>query len=85
MNEEPCLYGFYTAMEAQSVKNLPAVLETRVQSRSWANPLEKEMVTTPVFLPAKSHGQRSLVSYSPWVATVRHDLVTKPPPETDKC
>ena len=29
------------------------------------DPLEKEMVTTPVFLPGKSHGQRSLVSYRP--------------------
>ena len=24
------------------------------------------MATTPVFLPGKSHGQRSLVGYSPW-------------------
>ena len=24
------------------------------------------MATTPVFLPGKFHGQRSLVSYSPW-------------------
>ena len=29
-------------------------------------PLEEEMATTPVFLPKKSHGQRSLVGYSPW-------------------
>ena len=29
---------------AQSVKNLPAVWETRVQSLGWADPLEKEMV-----------------------------------------
>ena len=28
----------------------------------------------------KSHGQRSLVGYSPWVTRVRHNLVTKPPP-----
>ena len=29
--------------------------------------LEKEMVTLPpVFLPGESHGQRSLVGYSPW-------------------
>ena len=28
--------------------------------------MEKEMATTPVFLPGKSHGQRSLVGYSPW-------------------
>ena len=28
--------------------------------------LEKELATTPVLLPGKSHGQRSLVGYSPW-------------------
>ena len=27
------------------VKNLPAMLETRVQSLSWEDPLEKEMTT----------------------------------------
>ena len=26
----------------------------------------KYMLPTPVFLPRKSHGQRSLVGYSPW-------------------
>ena len=30
---------------AQLVKNLPAVQETRVQSLSWEDPLEKEMAT----------------------------------------
>ena len=29
-------------------------------------PLEEEMATTPVFLPKKSHGPRTLVHYSPW-------------------
>ena len=34
--------------------------------------------TTTVFLPGKSHGQRSLVSYSPWGCKIaRHDLATK--------
>ena len=28
--------------------------------------LEKEMQPTPVLLPGKFHGQRSLVGYSPW-------------------
>ena len=32
----------------------------------WEDPLEKEMATTPVFLPGESHRQRSLVGYSPW-------------------
>ena len=36
--------------------------------------------STPVFSPGKSHGQRSLAGYSPWVTRVRHNLVTKPPP-----
>ena len=39
--------------------------ETRVQSLGWEDPLEKGMATTPVFLPEKSHGQRSLLGYSP--------------------
>ena len=30
---------------AQSVKNLPAVQETWVQSLGWEHPLEKEMAT----------------------------------------
>ena len=30
---------------AQSVKSLPAVQETRVQSLGWEDPLEKEMAT----------------------------------------
>ena len=28
--------------------------------------LQKEMQPTPVFLPGKSRGQRSLLGYSPW-------------------
>ena len=40
--------------------------EARVRSLSREDPLEKEMATTPVLLPGKSHGLRSLVGYSPW-------------------
>ena len=51
---------------AQSVKNLPAMQETtQVQPLGGGDPLEKGMATTPVSLPGKSHGQRSLVGYSP--------------------
>ena len=33
---------------------------------------------TLVFLPGKSHGQRSLVLYSPWSCKIfRHNLATK--------
>ena len=30
-------------------------------------PWRKQWLPTPVFLPGESHGQRSLVDYSPWV------------------
>ena len=39
--------------------------ETQVQSLGREDPLEKEMATTPVFLPGESRGWRSLVDYSP--------------------
>ena len=48
------------------VKNPPVMQETWVQSLSQEDPLEKGMGTTPVFLPGKSHGQRSIAGYSLW-------------------
>ena len=60
------------------VKNLPAKQETRIQSVGQEDPLEKEMQSTPVFLPRKSPGQRNLVGYSPWSCKrVRHNLEMK--------
>ena len=50
------------------VKNLPAMQDTWIQSLGWEDPLEKEMATHSSILPGKSHGQRSLVGYSQWVA-----------------
>ena len=40
--------------------------EAQVQSLGQEDPLEKEMATHPSILAWKSHGQRSLVGYSPW-------------------
>ena len=54
---------------AQVVKNLLAVQETQetgVQSLGREDPLQEEMQPTPVFLPGKFHGQRSLAGLSPW-------------------
>ena len=48
------------------IKNLPAKQDMRVQSLGWEEALEKEMEPIPVFLPGKSHGQRSLAGYGPW-------------------
>ena len=54
-------------MVAQTVKNLPAMWETWVQSLRQEDPLEKGMAKpTSVFLPGEFHGQRSLAGYSPW-------------------
>ena len=39
--------------------------ETWVGSLGLEDPLEREWQPTPVFLPGKSHGQRSLEGYSP--------------------
>ena len=51
---------------AQTVKRLLTTRETRVRSLGWEDPLEKE-IATPVLLPGKSHGRRSVIGYSPWV------------------
>ena len=53
---------------AQTVKHLSAMLETRVWSLGWEDPLGRKWQPTPVLLPGKSHGQRSLVGYSHGVA-----------------
>ena len=49
-----------------AVKNPPAMQKTWVLSLGREDPLEKEIQSTPVFLPGKPHGQRSLAGYSPW-------------------
>ena len=55
-----------TSWLAQTVKRLPAVRKIWVRSLGWEDSPEKEMPTTPVLLPGKSPGWRSLVGYSPW-------------------
>ena len=40
--------------------------EIWVQFLGQEDPLRKEWLPTPVFLPEEFHGQRSLVGYSPW-------------------
>ena len=63
---------------AQTVKNLPAMQETRVQSLSWKDPLEEEMATD----------SSTLAWIIPWTEKpdrlqsrgskkVRHDSATK--------
>ena len=47
------------------VKNLPAIWETGFDPWVRKIPWRREWQPTSVFLPGKSHGQRSLVGYSP--------------------
>ena len=56
---------------AQRVKCLPAMQETWARSLgpipgSGRSPGERKQQPIPVLLPGNSHGQRSLLDYSPW-------------------
>ena len=50
------------------VKNLPANAGDRrgFSPWVWKIPWRRAWQPTPVFLPGESHGERSLVGYSPW-------------------
>ena len=55
--------------DGSAVKNLPAMQETKetwVRSLGQEDPLDKEIATHSSILPGESHGQRSLLGYSPW-------------------
>ena len=47
------------------VKNVPSMQETQVRSLVGKIPWRRKWQLTPVILPRKSHGQKSLVGYSP--------------------
>ena len=75
-------FGHYTvtsaipsiaSLVAQSVKKLPAVQETGVQSLGQEDPLEKEMATHSSILAWRSPWM-SLVAYRPWDCKSRIQL-----------
>ena len=49
---------------SRTVKNLPTMLETLVQSVVRKMPWRKEWLPIPVFLPGESHGQRRLAGHN---------------------
>ena len=61
-----CWWMVRTSLVAQMVKHLPTMRETWVQSLGWEDLWRRKWQPTPVFLPGKSHGWRSLLGYSPW-------------------
>ena len=72
----PWDWGAYRV--AQWYKNPPAKWETWIWSLVRKIPWRSKWQPTPVFLPGKSHGQRSMAGYSPWgCKTVRHGLAIK--------
>ena len=64
-NFEHYFTSVWASLVAQTVKRLPTMQETRVQSLGQEDLLEKEMAPHSSIVPGKSHGQRSLVGYSP--------------------
>ena len=62
-------------------KNLPAsagYVREGIQSLGRENLQRRKWQPIPVFLPGKSHGQRSLMGYSPWRRKrVSDNLATK--------
>ena len=56
---------FRASLVAQMAKNPPGMLETWFDSWDGKIPWRRECLPTPVFLPWKSHGHRSLEGYSP--------------------
>ena len=53
------------SLVAQTVKRLPAMRETQVQSLGWEDPLEKEMATHSSILAWRIPWTEELVGYSP--------------------
>ena len=62
---------------AQTVKSLPAIRETQVQSLGQEDPLEKGMATHSTILAWKSPWKKEWGGLqSMWSQTVRHDWAT---------
>ena len=62
---------------AQLVKNPPAMWRPRFSPWVGKIPWRREWLPIPGFLPGESHGQRSLVGYSPQGRRVRNDWATE--------
>ena len=60
-------YADDTTLMAESEEELKSLLmKVKEESKKAGLQLNLQWQPTPVFLPGKSHGQRSLVGYSPW-------------------
>ena len=61
-------------LDALTVKNLPAMRDTRVQSLGWEDPLEEGLATHSSILACRIPMDRSPMGYNPWGSQrVTHD------------
>ena len=71
LNESSTLRAHLTLMGfagGSDGNDLPTMGGTGFYPWVWKIPWRRELQAPPVFLPEKSHGQRSLVGYRPWHA-----------------
>ena len=59
-------YCFGASLVALMEKNLLVMWKTQVRLLGLEDPLGEEIAYHSSILPGESHGQRSLVGYSPW-------------------
>ena len=60
------IYLYGASQVAQMVKNHLHCRRLKFDPWVVKIPWRREWLPTPVFLPGESHGQRSLMGYSPW-------------------
>ena len=58
--------GFPSGTSGKELACHAADIRDTVRSLSQEDPCRRAWQLTPVFLPGESHGQSSLVGYSPW-------------------
>ena len=74
MESDKALMSGWASLVAKTVKRLSAMLETRVQSLGWEDPLEKEVAAHSSTLAWKTLWTEELVGYSPLgLQRVGHD------------
>ena len=59
-------WATWASLVVQSIEPACQLQEMQVRPLGQEDPLDKEWLPNPVFLPGEFHGQRSLVGYSPW-------------------
>ena len=69
--------GFSGGLVVRNLLASAGPQQTWIQSLGWEDPLQEEMAITPLFLPGKSHRQRSLAGCSPWGHRAGHNLATE--------